>query len=58
MATTDDRRKALDDILAQRVLVLDGAMGTMLQQQRLTAGDSAARLWKGATKTWCAPGRM
>jgi methionine synthase I (cobalamin-dependent) len=39
MATPEERRKALEDILAQRVLVLDGAMWTMLQQQRLTYKD-------------------
>jgi len=33
------RRQALLDALAQRVLVLDGAMGTMLQQRHLTAQD-------------------
>jgi 5-methyltetrahydrofolate--homocysteine methyltransferase len=33
------RRQALLDALAQRVLVLDGAMGTMLQQRHLTADD-------------------
>jgi 5-methyltetrahydrofolate--homocysteine methyltransferase len=50
MATTDDRRKALDDILAQRVLVLDGAMGTMLQQQRLTAGDFGGAALEGCNE--------
>ena len=39
MTTPSERRKALDDILAERVLVLDGAMGTMLQQRDLTAAD-------------------
>ncbi|MBV9266537.1 MAG: methionine synthase [Acidobacteriaceae bacterium] len=33
------RRRALEDALATRVLVLDGAMGTMLQQRHLTAAD-------------------
>ncbi len=33
------RRKALEDALTSRVLVLDGAMGTMLQQRHLTAED-------------------
>jgi 5-methyltetrahydrofolate--homocysteine methyltransferase len=33
------RRQALDDALATRVLVLDGAMGTMLEQCHLTAPD-------------------
>ena len=30
---------ALRELLRQRILVLDGAMGTMLQQQKLTAAD-------------------
>src|SRR3954470_358478 len=33
------RRQALEDALADRVLVLDGAMGTMLQERHLTADD-------------------
>jgi 5-methyltetrahydrofolate--homocysteine methyltransferase len=33
------RRQALFDALQTRVLVLDGAMGTMLQQRNLTADD-------------------
>jgi len=31
--------KALKELLSQRILVLDGAMGTMLQQRNLTAAD-------------------
>src|SRR6202790_858213 len=31
--------KALRELLAERILVLDGAMGTMLQQRDLTAAD-------------------
>jgi len=31
--------KALRELLAERILVLDGAMGTMLQQRNLTAAD-------------------
>jgi 5-methyltetrahydrofolate--homocysteine methyltransferase len=36
MTTPSERRKALADILEQRVLVLDGAMGTMLHQVPLS----------------------
>jgi 5-methyltetrahydrofolate--homocysteine methyltransferase len=36
MTTSSERRKALADILEQRVLVLDGAMGTMLHQVPLS----------------------
>src|SRR5436190_19288046 len=32
MNTPQERQKALNDILEQRVLVLDGAIGTMIQQ--------------------------
>src|SRR5262249_45629683 len=34
-----DITKALRELMQQRVLVLDGAMGTMLQQRHLTAED-------------------
>lgn len=34
-----DRTKELKELMAQRILVLDGAMGTMLQQKNLTAAD-------------------
>jgi 5-methyltetrahydrofolate--homocysteine methyltransferase len=50
MLTPDDRRKALEDILARRVLVLDGAMGTMLQQQRLTAKDFGGAALEGCNE--------
>jgi len=39
MSPSEERRQALADALASRILVLDGAMGTMLQQQHLTAAD-------------------
>src|SRR5215469_18370831 len=31
--------RALRELLTQRILVIDGAMGTMLQQRHLTASD-------------------
>ncbi|HMD34350.1 MAG TPA: homocysteine S-methyltransferase family protein, partial [Vicinamibacterales bacterium] len=34
-----DVRQTLDALLAKRILVLDGAMGTMIQRHRLTDGD-------------------
>ncbi|MEO8662831.1 MAG: homocysteine S-methyltransferase family protein, partial [Bryobacteraceae bacterium] len=37
------RRQALEDSLNSRILVLDGAMGTMLQQKNPTLDD-----WGGA----------
>ena len=35
----EESEKALRELLAERILVLDGAMGTMLQQRDLTATD-------------------
>ena len=40
------RRQALEDALASRILVLDGAMGTMLQQRNLTAADFGGSEWE------------
>jgi len=37
--TRTTRLARLDGLLAERILVLDGAMGTMLQQHRLTEAD-------------------
>jgi 5-methyltetrahydrofolate--homocysteine methyltransferase len=34
--TQDDRSRQLTALLAERILVLDGAMGTMIQRERLT----------------------
>jgi 5-methyltetrahydrofolate--homocysteine methyltransferase len=42
MTDPTDRIHALHDALATRILVLDGAMGTMLHQQALTAQDGPA----------------
>ncbi len=42
MTDPNDRLDALHDALATRILVLDGAMGTMLHQQKLTAEDGPA----------------
>ena len=39
MSLIAERQRALNEILAERVLILDGAMGTMLQQRLLTAQD-------------------
>lgn len=43
MTTREERRRALLDALDARILVLDGAMGTMLQQRNPTIDD-----WGGA----------
>src|ERR671925_1410914 len=50
MTTPEERRQALEDLLAQRVLVLDGAMGTMLQQRRLTADDFGGAAFEGCNE--------
>src|SRR5438309_1909905 len=39
MLNLNESAKALRELLAQRILVLDGAMGTMLQQRNLNAED-------------------
>ncbi len=44
------RRQALEDALATRVLVLDGAMGTMLQQRNLTAADFGGPALEGCNE--------
>src|SRR5712692_2403037 len=38
-----DVLKQLDDLLAKRILVLDGAMGTMIQRHQLTEADFRGR---------------
>ncbi|MPY89345.1 MAG: methionine synthase [Luteitalea sp.] len=39
MTSTTDTRARLDALLQQRILVLDGAMGTMIQRRRLSESD-------------------
>jgi 5-methyltetrahydrofolate--homocysteine methyltransferase len=51
MTTPKERRQALADILEQRVLVLDGAMGTMLQQRNLTAADFGGPALEGCNES-------
>ena len=43
MATPEERRLALLDALESRILIIDGAMGTMLHKQQLTAADGPAQ---------------
>ncbi|MGB7436258.1 MAG: homocysteine S-methyltransferase family protein, partial [Candidatus Acidiferrum sp.] len=42
--------KALRELLAERILVLDGAMGTMLQQRNLTAADFGGPALEGCNE--------
>src|SRR5581483_7693847 len=44
------RYQALEDALSTRVLVLDGAMGTMLQQRHLTAADFGGAALEGCNE--------
>jgi len=50
MTTSEERERTLAEILQQRVVVLDGAMGTMLQQQRLTAQDFGGPALEGCNE--------
>ena len=50
MTTPQERIQALTEILDQRVLVLDGAMGTMLQQRNLTAQDFGGAALEGCNE--------
>src|SRR5215831_19277053 len=45
-----DIAKALRELMQQRVLVLDGAMGTMLQQRHLTATDFGGPALEGCNE--------
>src|SRR5580693_5988876 len=42
--------KALRELLSQRILVLDGAMGTMLQQRNLSAEDFGGAAFEGCNE--------
>src|SRR5215475_12279676 len=42
--------QALRELMGQRVLVLDGAMGTMLQQRELTAADFGGAALEGCNE--------
>ncbi len=50
MTTPKERQRALAEVLEQRVLVLDGAMGTMLQQRHLTAADFGGPALEGCNE--------
>jgi 5-methyltetrahydrofolate--homocysteine methyltransferase len=48
--TPEQRRQALYAAIGQRVLVLDGAMGTMLQQRHLAAADFGGAALEGCNE--------
>ena len=50
MDNFDQRRQALEAVLAARILVLDGAMGTMLQARNLTADDFGGPALEGCNE--------
>src|SRR5882757_9662264 len=47
MRNLNESAKALRELLGQRILVLDGAMGTMLQQRDLNAADFGGAALEG-----------
>src|SRR5262250_2459753 len=50
MRNLAESQKALRELLGQRVLVLDGAMGTMLQQRNLSAADFGGASLEGCNE--------
>src|SRR5580704_13722738 len=50
MRNLTEKTKALRELMGQRVLVLDGAMGTMLQQRSLTAADFGGAALEGCNE--------
>jgi 5-methyltetrahydrofolate--homocysteine methyltransferase len=50
MRDLNESQKALRELLGQRILVLDGAMGTMLQQRDLTAADFGGPALEGCNE--------
>jgi 5-methyltetrahydrofolate--homocysteine methyltransferase len=50
MRNLTESAKALRELLSQRILVLDGAMGTMLQQRHLTAEDFGGAALEGCNE--------
>jgi len=50
MRNLKESEKALRELLAERILVLDGAMGTMLQQRNLSAADFGGPALEGCNE--------
>jgi 5-methyltetrahydrofolate--homocysteine methyltransferase len=50
MRNLNESAKALRELLSERILVLDGAMGTMLQQRHLTAEDFGGTALEGCNE--------
>jgi 5-methyltetrahydrofolate--homocysteine methyltransferase len=50
MTSRTDAHRALEELIVQRVVILDGAMGTMLQQQHLSADDFGGAALEGCNE--------
>ncbi len=50
MQNLTEKTQALRELLSQRILVLDGAMGTMIQQRSLTAADFGGPALEGCNE--------
>jgi 5-methyltetrahydrofolate--homocysteine methyltransferase len=50
MGNISDRTKLLCEVLDQRIVVLDGAMGTMIQQRNLSAADFGGPRYEGCNE--------
>jgi 5-methyltetrahydrofolate--homocysteine methyltransferase len=50
MRNLNESAKTLRELLSRRILVLDGAMGTMLQQRNLTAADFGGAALEGCNE--------
>jgi 5-methyltetrahydrofolate--homocysteine methyltransferase len=50
LATCTDTSQLLEDLLDTRILVLDGAMGTMIQRYNLSEDDVRGDRFRGHTK--------
>src|SRR5260370_34059312 len=50
MRNLNESAKSLRALLSERILVLDGAMGTMLQQRNLTAADFGGASLEGGNE--------
>ncbi len=50
MAERTDAARAIEELVCERVLILDGAMGTMLQQQSLSAADFGGAALEGCNE--------
>src|SRR5260370_9295287 len=50
MRNLNESTKALRELVTERIVVLDGAMGTMLQQRNLTAADFGGPALEGCNE--------